>query len=164
MCPQLARTDPDCLFPLQVITQGSGVITTLTLSLVWIVYSIIPQYLLLHYTWIGRGTTLRYACQIGFYISSLCAFCAIILLWLVYPKTVRPHTPGCCSGVLDDSCLVLAWHRPFAHDCKVAVALTQLLQLGVFNGIFCLVTHYSNAVSGRTACRSGCSMLCHILC
>ncbi len=75
---------------LQVITQGSGVITTLTLSLVWIVYSIIPQYLLLHYTWIGRGTTLRYACQVGFYISSLCAFCAIVLLWLVYPKTVRP--------------------------------------------------------------------------
>ena len=77
----------------QVITQQSGIITTLTLSLVWIVYSIIPQYLLLHYTWVGRGTTLRYACQIGFYISSLCAFCAIILLWLVYPKTVSLLVP-----------------------------------------------------------------------
>ena len=84
----------------QVITQGSGVITTLTLSLVWIVYSIIPQYLLLHYTWVGRGTTLRYACQIGFYISSLCAFCAIILLWLVYPKTVIPFT--LCFLLCDD--------------------------------------------------------------
>ena len=84
---------------LQVITQGSGVITTLTLSLVWIVYSIIPQYLLLHYTWIGRGTTLRYACQVGFYISSLCAFCAIILLWLVYPKTVSSFQPqNICSN------------------------------------------------------------------
>ncbi|KAL3150937.1 hypothetical protein ABBQ32_000684 [Trebouxia sp. C0010 RCD-2024] len=71
----------------KVITQQQGIITTLTLSLVWIVYSIIPQYLLLHYTWVGRGTTLRYACQIGFWVSSLCALCAIILLWLVYPKT-----------------------------------------------------------------------------
>ena len=55
----------------------------------WIVYSIIPQYLLLHYTWIGRGTTLRMACKIGFYISSLAAVAAIILLWLVYPPVVR---------------------------------------------------------------------------
>lgn len=77
-----------CHACLQVITQQQGIITTLTLSLVWIVYSIIPQYLLLHYTWVGRGTTLRYACQIGFWVSSLCAFCAILLLWLVYPKTV----------------------------------------------------------------------------
>ena len=74
---------------LQVITDGSGVITTLTLSLVWIVYSIIPQYLLLHYTWVGRGTTLRYACQIGFILSTLCALFAIGLLWMVYPRTVR---------------------------------------------------------------------------
>ena len=78
---------------MQVITQEQGIITTLTLSLVWIVYAIIPQYLLLHYTWIGRGTTLRYACQIGFWISSLCAFAAIVLLWLVYPKTVSPRSP-----------------------------------------------------------------------
>lgn len=72
----------------QVITQGTGIITTLTLSLVWIVYSIIPQYLLLHYTWVGRGTTLRMACRIGFYVSSLAAVAAIILLWLVYPPVV----------------------------------------------------------------------------
>lgn len=71
------------------MTQGTGIITTLTLSLVWIVYSIIPQYLLLHYTWVGRGTTLRMACKVGFYISSLAAVAAIILLWLVYPPVVR---------------------------------------------------------------------------
>ena len=85
---------------LQVITQEQGLITTLTLSLVWIVYAIIPQYLLLHYTWIGRGTTLRYACQIGFWISSLCAFSAIILLWLVYPKTVSSLFHSCSGLVL----------------------------------------------------------------
>ena len=46
-------------------------ITTLTLSLIWIVYSIIPQYLLIHYAYVGRGTTLRLGCTIGFYLSTL---------------------------------------------------------------------------------------------
>ena len=46
-------------------------ITTLTLSLIWIVYSIIPQYLLIHYAYVGRGTTLRLACTVGFYLSTV---------------------------------------------------------------------------------------------
>ena len=91
---------------LQVITQGTGIVTTLSLSLVWIVYSIIPQYLLLHYTWIGRGTTLRMACKIGFYVSSLAAACAIILLWLVYPPVVsHKSTVVCFVCVMLGACL-----------------------------------------------------------
>jgi hypothetical protein len=68
----------------QVVAQQT-IITTLTLSLIWIVYSLIPQYLLIHYTWIGRGTTLRLACKVGYWLSTLAALAAVILLWLVYP-------------------------------------------------------------------------------
>jgi cellulose synthase/poly-beta-1,6-N-acetylglucosamine synthase-like glycosyltransferase len=73
-------------FGLAKVISGPRVITTLTLSLVWIVYSAIAPYLILHYTFIGRGTTLRLACNIGFYLSWLCGIAAIVLLWLVYPK------------------------------------------------------------------------------
>lgn len=32
---------------------------TLMISLVWVVYNMIPPFLLLWYTWVGQGTTLR---------------------------------------------------------------------------------------------------------
>lgn len=38
-------------------------ITTLAISVVWIVYSMIPPILLLWYTFIGRGTTLKLLCR-----------------------------------------------------------------------------------------------------
>ncbi len=68
---------------------GPTVVTTLSISLVWIIYSAIPPYLLLHYNFIGRGATLRWACTLCFFISSLCGIAAITLLWLVYPTQVR---------------------------------------------------------------------------
>ena len=54
-------------------------ITTLTLSLIWIVYSIIPQYLLIHYAYVGRGTTLRLACTVGFYLSTVAGGTELLL-------------------------------------------------------------------------------------
>lgn len=48
---------------LQRLIHGPTVITTLAISVVWIVYAMIPSYLLLHYTFIGRGTTLVYICR-----------------------------------------------------------------------------------------------------
>lgn len=121
-------------------------ITTLTLSLVWIVYSIIPQYLLLHYTWVGRGTTLRYACQIGFYISSLCAFCAIILLWLVYPKTVMPSSV--CSPALPgvDHSSVSGFHMAIyihstSQGCVVPMQNQMLTALDSWIGMH---SHYAD--------------------
>jgi hypothetical protein len=79
------------------IFTGPTVITTLSISVVWIIYSAIPPYLLLHYNFIGRGSTLRWACTLCFFISSLCGIAAIILLWLVYPAQVRPgvRVVGC---------------------------------------------------------------------
>jgi hypothetical protein len=41
------------------------VITTLAISVAWIVYSMIPPLLLLWYTFIGRGTTLKLLCRRG---------------------------------------------------------------------------------------------------
>lgn len=61
-------------------------VTTLTISVVWIVYSMIPPYLLIHYTWIGRGTTLQFMCRVAFVLSFVTSICAMLLLWAVYPK------------------------------------------------------------------------------
>ena len=34
--------------------------TTLIVSLLWIIYNMVPPYLLMHYTFVGRGTTLKF--------------------------------------------------------------------------------------------------------
>ena len=61
-------------------------VTTLTISVVWIIYSMIPPYLLIHYTWIGRGTTLQFMCRVAFVLSFVTSICAMLLLWAVYPR------------------------------------------------------------------------------
>ena len=38
---------------------AASISNTLMISLVWVVYNMIPQYLLIHYTWVGRGGSLR---------------------------------------------------------------------------------------------------------
>eukprot|EP00884_Botryococcus_braunii_P018967 jgi/Botrbrau1/5754/Bobra.0134s0026.2 len=70
---------------LQRLIHGPTVITTLAISVVWIVYAMIPSYLLLHYTFIGRGTTLVYMCRLMFLVSWACSIIALLLLWAVYP-------------------------------------------------------------------------------
>ncbi|KAK9863564.1 hypothetical protein WJX84_010744, partial [Apatococcus fuscideae] len=79
-------------FGLWKVCTGPTVITTLSISLVWTVYAMIPPYLLLHYTYIGTGTTLRLACKIGYLLTILAGICAIILLWLVYPQQYNYST------------------------------------------------------------------------
>ena len=44
---------------LQKLLSGPTVITTLSISVVWIIYAMVPPFLLLWYTIIGRGSTLR---------------------------------------------------------------------------------------------------------
>ena len=84
---QYADSKCACLFALIVVQiNGATVITTLTISVVWIVYSMIPPYLLIHYTWIGRGTTLQFMCRVAFVLSFATSICAMLLLWAVYPK------------------------------------------------------------------------------
>lgn len=47
-------------FGIQKLATGPTVITTLAISVVWIVYGLIPPYLLFHYAMIGRGSTLKF--------------------------------------------------------------------------------------------------------
>lgn len=42
------------------LINGPSVITTLSISVAWIVYGMIPPFLLLHYTFVGRGATLAF--------------------------------------------------------------------------------------------------------
>ncbi len=44
---------------LQKLLSGPTVITTLSISVVWIIYAMVPPFLLLWYTVVGRGSTLR---------------------------------------------------------------------------------------------------------
>ena len=48
---------------------GANKETTLIVSLLWIIYNMIPPYLLIHYTFIGRGSTLNFMskCAISTY-------------------------------------------------------------------------------------------------
>jgi hypothetical protein len=81
-------------FGLFKVVTGPTVVTTLSISLVWLIYTAIPPYLLLHYHFVGRGQTLRWACRICFWLSSLAGIAAIVLLWLVYPKQVPALLPN----------------------------------------------------------------------
>ena len=67
---------------------GHQLITTLSISLVWIIYSAIPPLLLVVYRFMGRGTLLSWLCWTCFLVSSACGFLAILLLWNVYPAEV----------------------------------------------------------------------------
>lgn len=42
---------------------GPTIASTLTISCIWIIYNLVPVYLLLHYTFIGKGTTLKFMCR-----------------------------------------------------------------------------------------------------
>ncbi|KAL3155246.1 hypothetical protein ABBQ32_013178 [Trebouxia sp. C0010 RCD-2024] len=74
------------IYGIKELIHGATVVTTLTISVVWIVYSMIPPYLLIHYTWIGRGTTLQFMCRVAFVLSFATSIAAMLLLWAVYPK------------------------------------------------------------------------------
>ena len=67
---------------------GHSLITTLSISLVWIIYSAIPPLLLVVYRFMGRGALLSWLCWTCFLVSSACGFLAILLLWNVYPAEV----------------------------------------------------------------------------
>ncbi len=67
------------------LAAGPSVVTTLSISVVWILYGMIPSFLLLWYTFIGRGSTLAFMCRACFVLSYACSLLALMLLWAVYP-------------------------------------------------------------------------------
>ena len=62
------------------------VVTTLSISIVWIVYSMIPPTLLLIYATGMRGRVLALACKVAFLLTYLVSIFALMLLWAVYPS------------------------------------------------------------------------------
>ena len=50
-------------FGLANLVNGPTVITTLAISVVWIIYGMIPPILLAYYAVIGRGSTLAFVCK-----------------------------------------------------------------------------------------------------
>ncbi|KAK9828913.1 hypothetical protein WJX72_002766 [[Myrmecia] bisecta] len=117
-------------FGLHKVITGPSVITTLSISIVWIVYGMIAPYLLLHYHFIGRGGTLRFACKLLFWVSGLCGLVAILLLWLVYPPQYD------YSDVLQKSFLFYDSQRvgQLPADFRIPWRGDSLLQQRGFNG------------------------------
>ena len=115
-------------FGLHKVIQDGNVITTLSISLVWIFYSMIPPYLLLHYHFIGKGHTLRYASRICYLLSFLCAAAAIVLLWLVYPRNVSAPRTSIASAVHASE----PWRSPRCFSAEVAICsrCPRLLNVG----------------------------------
>lgn len=65
---------------------GATVKTTLLVSLVWMLFNMIPFYLLLHYTFIGRGSTLKLMSKILMLASFVLGIMALGFIWWLYPK------------------------------------------------------------------------------
>lgn len=114
---------------------GPSVVTTLSISLVWIIYTAIPPFLLLHYAWVHRpdgsvGASLRHTCWVLWWISSFCGVAAILLLWLVYPKQV-PHI------ALHRACNPdrMKWCNPQVYHGSMSGAKLEHMMMG---NIMCL--------------------------
>ena len=83
-------------FGIAKLVQGQTIITTLSISVVWLIYAAIPPFLICWYTVAGRGTTLQFWCRVMFILSYAASICAIALLWAVYPPQVSPPSPPPC--------------------------------------------------------------------
>lgn len=65
--PISEEAQPSSLKQAPITEKGTSLLlqgkTTLLVSLAWMVFNMIPPYLLLHYQFIGRGTTLKIVCK-----------------------------------------------------------------------------------------------------
>ncbi|KAK9785109.1 hypothetical protein WJX73_003901 [Symbiochloris irregularis] len=65
-------------FGIAQLIKGGTVVTTLSISLVWILYGLVPPFLLMWYNFVGKGATLRLLCKIGFIVTSLSGVAALV--------------------------------------------------------------------------------------
>ncbi len=70
------------------LCSGANKETTLIVSLLWIVYNMIPPYLLIHYTFIGRGSTLNFMSKCG-------TLCQILRLHALCFDSLLKHKAQC---------------------------------------------------------------------
>lgn len=108
-------------FGLNKVIKDGDIITTLSISLVWIFYSLIPPYLLCHYHFIGKGQTLRWASKLAYVLSFFCGVAALVLIWLVYPRDVSPPTPFplCSTPACVPHRLIANWTLRHVQICAV---------------------------------------------
>lgn len=84
------------------LLSGPTVITTLAISVVWIVYAMIPPFLLLWYTFIGRGSTLKFWCRCAISPSLQASSAAL--------ATFQVEVPKCPVALRRTLCFVLHAH------------------------------------------------------
>lgn len=113
--------------------------TTLLVSLLWMIFNMVPPFLLLWYWLIGRGTTLRFICKIAFVLTTVCGIGALVLIWLLYPKpfdysgAIRNNFVFLQSmqvGTLPQNSLSVPWRSTaYAQDAKAPLVtpLTNIL-------------------------------------
>lgn len=58
----------------------------LVISILFAFYNSIPYYLVLHYAYIGRKTSLKVACLIAMILQWVVQVLAIILIWVLLPR------------------------------------------------------------------------------
>ena len=61
--------------------------TPLAISLIWLAYNLIPQYLLLQYAAYNGRRFFNVVCKITMLLSTACAITGIVLIWVLYPTS-----------------------------------------------------------------------------
>ena len=80
----------------------------LGISTLWAIYNCIGPYLLLHYTWLGRGRSLRLACIAAWTISLLIMVGTSAAVWLLAPPNYNYGKVGTTlAGVLKQGRLIV---------------------------------------------------------
>lgn len=59
----------------------------LVLSILWTFYNMVPFYLILHYAYIGRNTSLKWACWVGMVLMMIAGILSIFLVWFLMPQS-----------------------------------------------------------------------------
>ena len=71
-----------CLGAGEQLLAGPTVITTLAISVVWIIYAMIPIWLLIWYTFLGRGTSLHMWCRCAaLWMTGVLTCCQLLGQW-----------------------------------------------------------------------------------
>ena len=115
------------------LVNSASIQNTLAISLVWIVYNMIPQYLLIHYTWVGRGATLQFVCRIAFIATTVLGIAAMVLIWLFYPinydyATGLVYSHRCAPFPVLHPPSMLGWGTVFLqHACVTLGTSAKLL-------------------------------------
>lgn len=75
------------IFGLVHFFKGGVLDTPLAISLIFMVYNLIPQYLLLQYASYRPRTFYNIVCKVAMFLSTAMAIMGVVLVWVLYPKS-----------------------------------------------------------------------------